>query len=78
MQKIGNQLTSAKTAGCRVLGEALHSLEARQSMRAISSCHWVTETGLAAEELAVYTWGKGQEIAEGFSLVGWVMGMAGE
>lgn len=47
-------------------------------MRAISSCHWVTETGLAAEELAVYTWGKGQEIAEGFSLVGWVMGMAGE
>lgn len=77
MQKIGNQLTSAKTAGCRVL-EALRSLEAWLSMRAISSCHQVTETGLAAEELAVYTWGKGQEIAEGFSLVGWVMGMAGE
>lgn len=51
------------------------------SVRTISSCQGVMGTHTwqqAAEALVVYAWEKGQEIAEGFALASWVMGMVSE
>lgn len=51
------------------------------SVRTTSSCQRVTGTHTwqqAAGESVVYTWEKGQEIAESFSLASWVMGTVNE